>query len=58
MQCRMAVRVKDGQEDQAGRADNGKEDGQSDEDLFSRGAVGRKTPPVTQPSLGRKGEIE
>ena len=58
MQLAVAVGVVDGEEDEPDGADNGEEDGEGDEDLLGRGAVGQETPSVTQPALGGEGEVE
>ena len=58
MQAVMAQRVEDGEQDQAGGADDGEGDGQPGEDLLARGAIRHQTAFVTEPPVRAEGQIQ
>ncbi len=58
VQVVMAQRVEDGEQDQAGGADDGEEDGQPGEDLLPRGAIRHQAAFVTQPPVRAERQIQ
>ena len=58
MQGVVVVGVKDGQEDEAHGAEDGKEDGEAHEDLLAASLVGDEAALVAKPALGGKGEVK
>lgn len=58
MQLGVAEGVEDGEEDEACCADDGEEDCQAREDLFSQGGVGHEAALVAQPAVGQEGDVE
>lgn len=58
VQLGVAEGVEDGQQDQAGGADEGEEDGEPAEDLLGGGGVGDEAAAVPQPAVGGEGRVE
>lgn len=58
MECVVAVRVKDAEQDEAQRAQPGEEDAEAEEDLLAPGSVGHQASLVTEPALGGKGQVK
>lgn len=58
MQARVAGRVKDGQQDEAGGADDGEDDGQARQDLLAEGGVGDEAAAVAQDAVGEEGQVQ
>ena len=58
MQARVAGRVEDGQQDEAGGADDGEGDGQGRQRLLGRRRVGRQAAAVAQPAVERERQVQ
>lgn len=58
MQSLVVENVKDGEQDQARGAGDGEDDAEPDEGLFAGGLVRHEPPAVTEPALGKEGDVE
>lgn len=58
MQRNVAIRIEDGQQDEADGAEQGEDQGQRHDDLLGLPGVLGQAPSMAQPSLGEEGGIE
>lgn len=58
VQLAVVLGVKDGQQDQAGGANDGKDNGGNGEGLFAARRVGHEAAAVAQPARGQHGQVE
>ncbi len=58
MQLPVVLCVEDGKQDQAGGADDGKDNGADGEGLFAARRVGHEAAAVAQPARGQHGQVE